>query len=206
MARYAIVTPKIFGVPMAEMKRIAKQHGCDHALAESLWATGWYEARLVAALVDDPERVSAAQMDRWCRDFDNWAVCDTVCMHLFDRTPYAWRKVEQWSRRKGEFEKRAGFALLASLAVHDKKAPDASFLRCLPLIEREAHDDRNFVRKAVNWALRGIGNRNSRLHESVMTLSRQLAESENRSERWVGKDALRQLSSEATRTRLSRRP
>jgi 3-methyladenine DNA glycosylase AlkD len=205
MARYAIVTPKLFGVPMAEMKRIAKQQGRDHALADALWTTGWYEARIVAALVDEPERVTAAQMDRWCRDFDNWAVCDTVCMHLFDRTPHAWRKVEQWSGRKGEFEKRAAFALLASLALHDRSAPDDDFLRQLPLIEREASDERNFVKKAVNWALRGIGSRNTRLHRSAMTVARTLATSEDRTERWIGKDAIRQLSSEATKKRVARR-
>lgn len=194
MARYGIVAPKAFGVTMAAMKQIAKPFGRNHALALALWQTGWYEARIVAAFVADPERMTASEMDRWCRDFDNWAVVDTVCFHLFDRSPHAWRKVETWSRRRGEFARRAAFALLASLAAHDKAADDAAFRRNLPLIERAASDDRNFVKKGVSWALKAIGSRNSRLRADAAAVAQRLAASADASERWVGKDALRQFA------------
>jgi 3-methyladenine DNA glycosylase AlkD len=193
MARYGIVAPKAFGVTMAAMKQIAKPFGRNHALALALWETTWYEARIVAAFVADPERMTASEMDRWCRDFDNWAVVDTVCFHLFDRSPHAWRKVETWSRRRGEFARRAAFALLASLAAHDKAADDAAFRRSLPLIERAASDDRNFVKKGVSWALKAIGSRNSRLHADAAAVAQRLAASADASERWVGRDALRQF-------------
>ena len=154
--RYGIVTAKAYGVPMGLIQQLGKRLGRDHDLAQALWATGWYEARLLTAYVDDPARVTAAQMDRWARDFDNWGVCDTLCFALFDRTPHAWRKVEQWSRRRDEFVKRAAFALHASLALHDKQSPDAPFRRSLALIERAAGDERNFVKKGVSWALRAV--------------------------------------------------
>jgi 3-methyladenine DNA glycosylase AlkD len=163
-------------------------------LAAALWQTGWYEARMMAAFVDEPDRVTAAQMDRWARDFDNWAICDTMCMHLFDRTPHAWRKVEQWSGRRDEFVKRAAFALLASIALHDKRAGDEPFLKSLALIERAASDERNFVKKGVSWALRGIGRRNPRLREEALDLARRLAASSDPAARWVGKDAVRDLT------------
>jgi 3-methyladenine DNA glycosylase AlkD len=163
-------------------------------LAAALWQTGWYEARMMAAFVDEPDRVTAAQMDRWARDFDNWAICDTMCMHLFDRTPRAWRKVEQWSGRRDEFVKRAAFALLASIALHDKRAGDEPFLKSLALIERAASDERNFVKKGVSWALRGIGRRNPRLREEALDLARRLAASSDPAARWVGKDAVRDLT------------
>jgi 3-methyladenine DNA glycosylase AlkD len=176
------------------IRDLGKRLGRHHELAAGLWETGWYEARMLAAFVDEPDRVTAAQMDRWCRDFDSWAICDTVCFHLFDRTPHAWRKVEQWAGRRNEFEKRAAFALLASLAGHDKKAPDEPFVGCLPLIERGATDGRNFVKKGVSWALRGIGHRNADLHAAAVALARRLAESSHAAARWVGKDALRDLT------------
>ena len=143
---------------------LAKRLGRSHELAAALWNTGWYEARMLASYVDDPACVTPAQMDRWCRDFDNWAICDTVCFVLFDRTPHAWRKVEQWSSRRDEFVKRAAFALLWGLTVHDKGADDARFVQGLCLVERAADDDRHFVKKAVNMALRAIGKRNPALH------------------------------------------
>jgi 3-methyladenine DNA glycosylase AlkD len=193
MARYGIHAERAYGVTMAAIQKLAKEIGRDHALAEALWSSGWYEARLLAAFVDEPERVTAAQMDRWCRDFDNWAVCDTVCFKLFDRTAHAYAKVERWSNRRKEFEKRAAFALLASLALHDKRAGDEAFARTLPLIERAASDDRNFVKKAVSWALRSIGRRNAALRVSASALARRLAGSADPAPRWVGKDALRDL-------------
>src|SRR5262245_55813242 len=164
MARFGIVSTKTFGVSHATMRPLIKRLGRDHQLAADLWETGWLEARILASLVDDPARVTPRQMELWIRTFDNWAVCDSVCMHLFDRTPHAWRKVPQWAKRRREFEKRAAFAMLAALAVHDKRADDARFLATLPLVEAAAADERNFVRKAVNWALRQIGKRNRALN------------------------------------------
>ena len=194
MARYAIVAPKVFGVSVATIRRIGKKIGHDHQLAQQLWATGWYEARMLTAFVADPARVTAAQMDRWCRDFDNWAICDTLCFHLFDKTPHAYAKVGQWAKRREEFVKRAGFALAASLAGHDKSAPDRPFRKFLPMIERAAKDDRNFVKKGVSWALRGIGTRSPALHAAAMTVARRLSVSPDSSARWIGKDAIRDLS------------
>jgi len=206
MARYAIVAPKVFGVSMATMKTLAKRLGRDHALALALWKTGWYEARILTSFVDEPQRVTPAQMDRWARDFDNWAVCDSLCFHLFDRTPHAWRKVHEWSARPEEFVRRAAFALLASMALHDKQAPDAPFVRALSLVERAAADERNFVKKAVNWALRGIGRRNVALNRRAITVARRLSVSPPGPRRWVGKDALRELTSDAVQRRLTKRP
>jgi 3-methyladenine DNA glycosylase AlkD len=202
MARYGIHTARAFGVPMGVLQRVAKRLGKSHDLAGALWETGWYEARIVATFVDDPSLVTPAQMDRWCRDFDNWAICDTACFHLFDRTAHAFRKVSQWSRRRGEFQKRAAFALLASLALHDKRAADEPFTRCLPLIERAARDERNFVKKGVSWALRAIGRRNPQLHSAAVAVARRLSTSRLAAERWVGNDAQRELTSPAVIRRL----
>jgi 3-methyladenine DNA glycosylase AlkD len=203
LARYGIITANAFGVPVGDLQRQAKSLGRDHALALALWDTGWYEARLLAAFVDEPEQVTPAQMDRWSRDFDNWGICDTVIMHLFDGTPHAWRKVDQWSAKKGEFIKRAGFAMLASLALHDKTSGDARFLRTLPLIEAAATDERNFVKKGVNWALRSIGHRSVALHAAAITLAEKLAQSEDPTPRWIGKDALRDLNRPLVRKRVA---
>lgn len=194
LARYGITTPKAMGVAMGDIQALGKQLGRDHALAAALWKTGWYEARLLCAYVDEPERVTPAQMDRWCRDFDNWAICDTLCFALFDRTPHAWNKVAEWSGDQREFVKRAGFALLASLAGHDKAARDEQFLAVLPLIERGATDERNFVKKAVSWALRRIGGRSAGLHKAAIQLARRLADSRDEAARWVGRDTLRDLT------------
>jgi 3-methyladenine DNA glycosylase AlkD len=193
MARYGIVAKRAFGVPVGAIKAYGKVLGRDHGLAAALWKSGWYEARLLAAFVDEPDRVTAAQMDAWCRDFDNWGVVDTVCFHLFDRTPHAFRKIEQWAKRKPEFEKRAAFALLACVALHDKNSPDAAFLRCLPLIERASTDDRNFVRKGVSWALRMVGRRSKMLHTASLGLAKRFSTSDNRTARWLGNDVLRDL-------------
>ena len=203
--RYGIVTPKAFGVPMGTIQLLAKRLGTDHELAAALWATGWYEARLLCAYIDDPARVTPAQMDRWVRDFDNWGICDTICFKLFDRTPHAWAKVAPWSRRRDEFGKRAGFALLASLGLHDKRAGDEAFLRCLPLIERGASDERNFVKKGVSWALRLVGRRNRVLNEACVELSRRLVAAPDPASRWVGRDALRELTGSIVRRQLAAR-
>ena len=205
LTRFGITAGKAFGVSMANIQALARRLGRSHELATALWATGWYEARLLTAFVDDPARVTPAQMDRWCRDFDNWGICDTVCFHLFDRTPYAWTKVAQWSRSEDEFVKRAAFALLASLAGHDKSAGDGRFVRTLDLIEQAAADDRNFVKKGVSWALRRIGRRNAPLNAAAVSLSRRLSASPEPGARWVGKDALRELTSPAVKRQLAAR-
>ena len=190
LARFGITAGKAFGVSMANIQKLGKVVGRDHELAAALWKTGWYEARMLTSFVDDPARVTSAQMDRWCRDFDNWGICDTLCFKLFDQTPHAWAKVADWGDRPEEFVKRAAFALLASLALHDKKAGDAQFLETLPLVERAATDERHFVKKGVNWALRSIGRRNVTLNAAAVTLARRLAASPHAAPRWVGKDAL----------------
>jgi 3-methyladenine DNA glycosylase AlkD len=194
MARYGIVAPKVFGVSVGDLRTYAKTLGRDHDLAAALWDSGWYEARMLAVFVDVPALVTRAQMNAWARDFDNWAVCDHACFHLFDRTPHAMAKVTQWSTRKEEFVKRAAFALLASVALHDKRAPDQTFRNTFPLIERAATDDRNFVKKGVSWALRGIGHRNPALRAESLVIAEGLAKSENAASRWIGKDAIRDLS------------
>lgn len=198
--RFAITAPKAFGVSMANMKPLAKRIGRDHDLAAALWKTGWYEARMLATLIDDPARVTPAQMDRWCRDFDNWAICDTACFWLFDRTPHAFAKIRQWSKEKGEFQKRAAFALLASVALHDKKADDDLFIECLPIIEKASDDDRNFVKKGVNWALRGVGRR-AAVRPAAAALAEKLAASTNRAARWIGRDALADFKKKGPRPR-----
>ena len=194
MARYGIVAPKVFGVSVATIRQIGKRVGRSQPLAEALWKTGWYEARMLTAFVADPDRVTPALMDRWASDFDNWAVCDTLCFHLFDKTPHAYVKVGQWARRREEFVKRAAFALAASLAGHDKSAPERAFMKFLPLIERAAKDERNFVKKGVSWALRGIGMRSPALHASATSLARRLSVSSDAPARWIGHDALRDLN------------
>jgi 3-methyladenine DNA glycosylase AlkD len=202
LSRFGITADKAFGVSLANIQALGKRLGRNHELAAALWETGWYEARLLTSFVDEPERVTPAQMDRWCRDFDNWGICDTVCFHLFDRTPHAWVKVQQWSRRQDEFVKRAAFALLASLAGHDRSAGDEAFLGSLALIERAALDERNFVKKGVSWALRRIGGRSPTLHAAAVELARRLADSSDAAARWVGKDALRDLTRPVVLRRL----
>jgi 3-methyladenine DNA glycosylase AlkD len=197
-ARYGIVTKDpAFGTPMAQIKQIAKPLGRDHALAEALWKTGVYEARMLASLVDEPEAVTPAQMNRWAKDFDNWALVDTLCFNLFDRSPHAFAQVTSWSKSKDEFVKRAAFALLASLALHGQ-GTDQEFLRALPLIERASGDARNFVKKGVSWALRAIGLQKSpKLRAEALALAQRLATSDEPAARWTGKDALREFAKKA---------
>jgi 3-methyladenine DNA glycosylase AlkD len=205
LARYGIPSDNALGVSVADIRLLAKRLGRNHALAAALWDTGVYEARMLTSFVAEPARVTAAQMDRWCRDFDSWAICDTLCFHLFDRTPFAWKKARQWAGLPREFVKRAGFALMASLVVHDKAAPGPRFLEFLPFIEQGAHDERNFVKKAVNWALRCIGKRDLELNAAAIAVAKRLAQSKEASCRWVGKDALRELASPKVRSRVARR-
>jgi 3-methyladenine DNA glycosylase AlkD len=205
MARYAIPSDKAFGVPVGQIRALGKSFGRSHELAQTLWKTGHYEARMLATFVDEVERVTPQQMDRWCKDFDNWAICDTACFALFDRSPHAFKKVPLWAKSKDEFVKRAAFALLASLTVHDKAAKDADFLRLLPLVERGAQDERNFVKKAVNWALRSLGKRSVELNRAAIAVAERLAQQSEAAPRWVGKDALRELTGASVKRRLSAR-
>jgi 3-methyladenine DNA glycosylase AlkD len=204
LARFGITATRPFGVSMANLRGLAKQLGPSHDLAAALWITERYEARMLACLIDEPARVTAAQMDRWCRDFDNWAIADTACFYLFDRTAAAWTKVVAWSKRRDEFGKRAAFALLASLALHSPAdAADQPFLNSLSIIEDAALDQRNFVKKAVNWALRAIGERNRILHTAACGVARRLAESHDGSARWLGTDASKQLQRPPVLKRLA---
>jgi 3-methyladenine DNA glycosylase AlkD len=200
--RYGIDAPTSLGVRMADLKHMAKTIGRDHALAQPLWDTGLYEARLLVALIADPARLTPAEMDRWRGDFGNWGICDTLCFDLFDRSPHALTMVDRWSGLNDEFGRRAAFALLASVALHAKKLPDAPFLERLPLIEAAASDSRNFVWKGVNWALRAIGRRSIALNLAAADLAGKLASSRVASERWVGKDALKALADPKARAKL----
>lgn len=194
MARYGLPTTNTFGVSMATMQPEAKRIGTNHRLALALWQSGWYEARIMSAFLGDPAQLTLAQMEAWCRDFDNWGTTDTVCFKLFDQSPHRWKKMAQWVTRRKEFEKRAGFVMIACLAAHDKTARDAEFINCLKLIETGASDDRNFVKKGVSWALRHIGHRNKALHAAAVKTASRLSKSADPTERWVGKDALRDLT------------
>ena len=205
MARYAIPSNNAFGVSVANIRALGKQLGQNHELAAALWETGHYEARMLTSFVAEPERLTPAQMDRWCRDFDSWAIVDTLCFHLFDRTPHSWQKVSKWCNRREEFIKRAGFVLMACLALHDKTANDSQFQAFLPIIEEGALDDRNFVKKGVSWALRAIGRRNLSLNTASVKVAKRLSVSEQASCRWVGKDALRELTSPKVLSQLARR-
>jgi 3-methyladenine DNA glycosylase AlkD len=205
LERFGITATNALGVSMANIQRLAKQFGPNHELAAALWATGCYEARLLTAYVDDPARVSAAQMERWSREFDSWAICDTLCFQLFDKTPHAWKKVDEWHDRRGEFVKRAAFALIASLALHDRRAGDRQFLRSLEYIEAAASDDRNFVKKGVSWALRVLGRRNPALNAAAVECSRRLAASPKPAAGWIGRGALKELTSPAVRRIVARR-
>jgi 3-methyladenine DNA glycosylase AlkD len=204
MARYGLPTEKVFGITMSQLKALAKLVGRNHDLATGLWATGLYDARMAAALIDDPAEVTSAQMDRWCREFDNWGVVDTVCFALFDRTPHAWAKVSRWAPKKPEFERRAAFALLWGLTVHDKAASDANYLEGLRLIEQAATDDRHYVKKAVNMALRAVGKRNAALNAAAIVVAQRLSDSDDATASWIGRDALRELRGPVVARRISR--
>jgi len=193
MKRYGLPGDNAVGMSMGTIQAFARKVGKDHALAQQLWASGGYEARMVAAYIDEPGKVTRRQMDAWARDFDNWGTCDTVCFVLFDRTPFAYDKVAQWAKSDREFVRRGAFAQMASLAGHDKKAPDARFVELLPLVEKYATDDRNFVKKGVSWALRRTGTRSPALKKACIAVARRLAASDDAAARWVGKDALRDL-------------
>jgi len=202
MRRYGINPHNTLGVSIPALRDVAKRTGKDHRLAQELWQSGIHEARILAAYVDDPRQITAEQMEEWAADFDSWDVCDQVCSSLFDRTPYAAQKAIEWSEREAEYVKRAGFVLMACLAVHDKKASNALFESFLPHIQRGASDERNFVKKAVNWALRQIGKRNRGLNNLAVQTAREIARLDSRAARWIAADALRELTSDKTQGRL----
>jgi len=204
MARFGIRAKKVWGVSKPKLDEIARTIGKNHDLGQKLWETGIHDARLLGMLISESARVTSGQMERWVRDFDNWDVTDGTCCHLFVDAKPAWKKAFAWSKRKKEFEKRAGFALAAYLAVHDKEAGDTPFRKYLEAIEREARDERNFVKKAVNWALRNIGKRNRRLNRAAILTARRIRQRGTRSGRWIAADALRELESDAVENRFCR--
>lgn len=202
MARFGINTERAYGISIAQLNPLVKTYRKQHALALELWETGWHEARLLAAMIDEPKQVTEAQMEAWALEFNSWDVVDQCCNKLFDKTPYAYDKALTWSDRPETFVKRAGFVLMATLAVHDKKATDDFIAAFLPIIEREAADERNFVKKAVNWALRQIGKRNLPLNVLAIETAHRIQQGDSKAARWIATDALRELTSESTQYRL----
>ena len=205
MARFGINPENAYGVSIPDLRKMAKEIGKDHALAQQLWASGIHELRILASMIDEAKIVTEAQMESWVKDFDSWDVCDQCCSNLFDKTQIAYQKAGAWSKREQEFVKRSGFVLMATLAVHDKKAADKEFLKLLSIIRRESIDDRNFVKKAVNWALRQIGKRNLSLNKMAIKTAEEIQQNGCTSARWVAADALRELTSEAVQKKLIKR-
>jgi len=202
MAYFGVQAPKAYGISAPVLHGLAKQIGKNHPLAQELWTTGIHEAKILAALIGESEKVSSAEMERWVRDFDSWDVVDTACCYLYAHAKPAWSKAAAWSRGRDEFVKRASFSLVAYLSYKDKTAPDARFLRFLRVIEREAHDERNFVKKAVNWALRNIGKRNVWLNREAIRAAERIRRQDSSAARWIAADALRELKSNAVQRRL----
>ncbi|MGD8555440.1 MAG: DNA alkylation repair protein [Anaerolineales bacterium] len=202
MARYGINAHKRMGVAVPDMRKLAKEVGKDHQLALELWRTGIPEAMIVAALVGQPELMTEAQMEDWVKDLNSWDVCDQVCMNLFEKSPLARKKIIDWSEREEEFVKRAAYALLACLAWHDKQASDESFIEMLPVIQRGATDGRNYVKKAVSWALRNIGKRNLKLNAAALETAREIQTMDSKPARWIASQVIRELESEAVQKRL----
>ena len=190
------------GIPVPEIRKLAKEIGKDHRLAVDLWKTGVHEARVLATMIDSPQYVTEEQMDEWIKDFNSWDICDHACGNLFDKMPFAYKKAAEWTTREAEYEKRAGFALIAYLAVHNKNADDTKFLKFFSLIKREAADDRNFVKKAVNWALREMGKRNKALNREAIKTAKEIRLIDSKSARWIAADALRELQGDAVQKRL----
>ena len=203
MARFGINVTSAYGISVYTLRKMAKEIGKDHELALELWESGIHEARLLACLIDRPDMVTGEQMENWVQDFDSWDVCDVCCGHLFDRTALAYQKAREWSERREEFVKRAGFALMAALSVHDKKASDEAMSEFLPIIKREATDERNFVKKAVNWALRQIGKRNLKLNEMAIKTAGEIKQIDSKSARWIAGDAIRELTGEKVQRKLA---
>jgi len=202
MARFGINPENTYGVSIPNLRKIARETGKNHALAQELWASGIHEARIIAGMIDDPKIATEEQLESWVKDFDSWDVCDQCCMNLFKKTGFAYRKAVEWSERDEEFVKRAGFVLMACLAVSDKKADDKQFEALLPIVRREAYDNRNFVKKAVNWALRQIGKRNAILNMKAVETAEEIQKMNSRSAKWIASDAIRELTSESVQKRL----
>ncbi len=205
MARYGITAKKAFGVSAPELRDLAKKIGKNQQLSLKLWSTGIHEARILASLIGDPQQVTRRQMERWVKDFDSWAVCDSSCGNLFDMTPSAYRNAFTWCRRTEEYVRRAGFVMMAELAVHDKAAGDQQFLQMLPALKRGSTDKRNFVKKAVNWALRQIGKRNRELNRAAIQTATEISFIDSPAARWIATDALRELQSAAVQRRLEKK-
>ena len=204
MARYGMTVESRLGVSIPDLRKMAKDIGKDHQLALNLWKSGIAEAMILAAMVDVPQEVTEEQMEEWVSDLNSWDVCDQVCMNLFEKTPLAWKKVRDWSKREEEFVKRAAFALAACLAWHNKEAADEQFVRLLPVVREGATDERNYVKKAVSWALRNIGKRNANLNRVALQTAQDIRKIDSRAARWIARDALRDLTSETTQRRISR--
>ncbi len=204
MARYGMAMANRLGISIPDLRKLAKEIGKDHEAALKLWRSGIQEARILAAMIDRPEEVTEQQMEDWVKDIDSWDVCDQVCMNLFEKVPFAREKITEWSRREEEFVKRTAFSLIACLAWHDKEAHDESFIQLFPVIKRGATDDRNFVKKAVNWALRNIGKRNRSLNKAALEVAKEIQQMDSRAARWVASGAIRELESEAVQRRLKR--
>ncbi|MGK9369180.1 DNA alkylation repair protein [Melioribacter sp. Ez-97] len=194
MARYGIKVERAFGISVNELREIAKRIGKNHELAGELWKSGYHEARHLAVMIEEAGKVTGTQMDKWVSDFDSWDICDGTCIHLFRKTPYAYEKIDEWKKRDKEFVRRAAFAMIATLAVHDKKMEDGRFEKYFNDIKRYSVDERNYVKKAVNWALRQIGKRNRRLNELAVVVASELKNSGSKSARWIGGDAYRELT------------
>ena len=204
MAKYGMVVERRLGVSIPNLRRMAKELGQNHKLALELWKTGIAEARLVATMTDDPEKLTEGQMEDWVKGINSWDVCDQVCMNLFEKAPLAWKKITDWSEREEEFVKRAAFALIACLVWHDKKAKDEKFIKLFPVIIGGATDERNFVKKAVNWALRNIGKKNLNLNRAAIETAKEIQQIDSKAARWIASDTIRELESEAIQIRLKR--
>lgn len=202
MKRFAVGGKHTLGVSIPDLRKTAKEIGTDHKLAAGLWKTGIHEARILASMVDDPSRVSERQIEQWVGGFDSWDVTDQVCMNLFEKTSFAWDKAIEWTRREPEFEKRAGFALMACLGWHDKKSPASRFKPFFPAIEAASDDERNFVKKAVSWAIRNMGKRDKALHTLCVACAKRIEKRESKAARWIARDVLRELTSEKVLARL----
>jgi 3-methyladenine DNA glycosylase AlkD len=204
MGRFGMVTEKRLGVSIPSIRAISKELGKDHKLAVQLWETGIPEARILAAMVEEPDKLSESQMEDWVKGIDSWDVCDQVCQNLFEKSPIAWKKVKDWSGRDEEFTKRTAYALLACLAWHDKSAKDAEFIKLLPAVKKGATDERNFVKKAVNWALRNIGKRNLNLNKTAIKTAKEIMRIDSKAARWIASDAIKELSSSPVQRRLGK--
>jgi 3-methyladenine DNA glycosylase AlkD len=202
MGRFGIKTENNLGNSVTTLRNFAKRIGKDHNLAVKLWGSGIRDARMVAACIEDPKTISEEQVERWVKDFDSWDICDHCCGHLIDKTPFAYEKAIEWSKRKEEFQKRAGFALMAWLATHDKKAEDSKFEKFLTTIKRESTDERNYVRKAANWALRNIGKRDIAMNKKAIAMAKEIQKIDSKTAKWIASDAIRELTSEKVQKRL----